>query len=297
MTKEVKNRQYNIGEVTNASLYCRYLLDKSENVDIEEVIKIINEENLEKKDPELMMLIARTYRDGKGIDKNLEKAEQIMAELQKNGIHTYDMEYVDLIYKRNKKSDFDKATNILNRMIQGDPEAYGKLGRAYRDGKGVEKDLSKAIELLEHAANNKVGWARNELFDILYSSDDENDHKKAVEIISITADKNDRYALPRLGKAYRDGKGVEKDLDKALDCFERSYEAGVQNSGLEMINTLIERSYKGDLEKAFRIALELSDKGNKEAMAIIGNMYRDGLYVERDAKKALEWFDKASGGF
>lgn len=297
MTKEIDNRRYNIGEVTNASLYCRYLLDKDKDVEIEKVLKIIDEENLEKKDPELMILVARAYRDGKGIDRNLEKAGQIMARLHKNGIHTYDMEYVDLIYKRNKASDLSKAVDILNMLIRGEPEAYGKLGRAYRDGKGVEKDVSKAIEYLRYAADNKVGWARNELFDILYSSDDENDHREAVEVIRITAEKNDRYALPRLGRAYRDGKGVEKDLDKALDCFEKSYRAGVQNSGLEIITTLIQRSNNGDLEEAFRMALELSDKGNSEAMTIIGNMYRDGLYVERDAKKALEWFDKASGGF
>ena len=45
------------------------------------------------------------------------------------------------------------------------------IGKAYRDGRGVEKDLNKAAEWMRKAAEKNVGWAKNELYAIIYQSD------------------------------------------------------------------------------------------------------------------------------
>ena len=47
-----------------------------------------------------------------------------------------------------------------------DADAMGRLGRAYRDGKGVGKDLGKAAEWMGKAAGKSVNWEK-ELSDLL----------------------------------------------------------------------------------------------------------------------------------
>ena len=49
---------------------------------------------------------------------------------------------------------------------KGDGGAMGRLGRAYRDGKGVPQDMNKAAEWMRKAADKNIRWAKNELFDI-----------------------------------------------------------------------------------------------------------------------------------
>ena len=57
-------------------------------------------------------------------------------------------------------------------------ELQGRLGRAYRDGKGVKQDLQKAAEWMKKAADQNLYWAIKEL----------------VEIYHQLADKYDKYS-------------------------------------------------------------------------------------------------------
>ncbi|MBR2255088.1 MAG: sel1 repeat family protein [Candidatus Methanomethylophilaceae archaeon] len=292
---EGQDSVYEIGSTSDPALYCRFLIGRAGEGDVEHALGVMAETGADKKDPELVVLAARAYRDGKGVEKDLGKAIQMMADLHKRGIRTYDLEYVALIYKRNRTSDLGIAAEVLAQLTMGEPEAYAILARAYRDGKGVGKDERKAKQLYEYAIRGDVKWARNELFDILYSSKDEKDNHRAVEIVSVMANKGDRYALLRLGKAYRDGKGVDRDPDLASLYFRQSYEGGSDDAGVELARMLIARSEGSDLEDAFDIVSLLSGKGNRSAMQLLGEMYRDGKGVGKDDAKAQEWFYKVTG--
>jgi TPR repeat protein len=43
----------------------------------------------------------------------------------------------------------------------------GRLGRAYREGRGVEQNPEKAAEWMRKAAGKNVGWAQKELLLII----------------------------------------------------------------------------------------------------------------------------------
>ena len=51
----------------------------------------------------------------------------------------------------------------------GNAEMQGRIGRAYRDGKGVEKDLAKASEWMKKAADQKLWWVGPEMKQLLDS--------------------------------------------------------------------------------------------------------------------------------
>ena len=84
-----------------------------------------------------------------------------------------------------------------------------RLGRAYRDGKGVEQDLAKAAEWLRRAAGQNVGWASHELFDVLWKIGTPEAYAEAIAVIQPLADKGDGNAIKRLSKAYAEGHGVK----------------------------------------------------------------------------------------
>ena len=51
---------------------------------------------------------------------------------------------------------------------------------------------------------------------------------------------------------------------------------------------------KGDLKTAFTIFEDFAKNGNKQAQAVIGDMYSDGEGVEQNYFKAYEWYEKAA---
>jgi len=56
----------------------------------------------------------------------------------------------------------------------------------------------------------------------------------ALKFNQDAAAKGDAYGLFRMGERYRDGNGVEKDLAKAKDCFQKSAAGGNQDAALAL---------------------------------------------------------------
>ena len=106
-------------------------------------------------------------------------------------------------------------------------EIEGRLARAYRDGKGVEKNIDESIRWMRAAAEKNSAWAKNELFDILWNIGTQESYSEMIPIITESANTGDSGAMGRLGRAYRDGKGVGKDLDKAAEWMRKAVNKSV----------------------------------------------------------------------
>lgn len=57
---------------------------------------------------------------------------------------------------------------------------------------------------------------------------------KALASNQAAADKGDAYGLMRMGERYRDGEGVEKDLAKAKEYFQKAANAGSETAAKEL---------------------------------------------------------------
>jgi len=67
-----------------------------------------------------------------------------------------------------KDDSVSEALGLARKLKKEErPIAYGILGRAYRDGRGVVKNPKKAKSLLHHAARKGVPWAEKEMNDII----------------------------------------------------------------------------------------------------------------------------------
>ena len=111
-----------------------------------------------------MACMARAYRDGKGVEKDLVKAAEWMRKAREKKIVWADWELVDILFGINTSESNAEAIAISKPLAEvGNRELQARLGRAYRDGKGVEKDLVKAAEWMRKAADQNLGWAKTEL--------------------------------------------------------------------------------------------------------------------------------------
>jgi tetratricopeptide (TPR) repeat protein len=130
-------------------------------------------------------------------------------------------------YKRAKellKTDPDQAVAALICLASdGDTRSITELARCYAAGLGTEKDPAKAESLLRKAVDAGDMWAYFLLGRLCFR---QKRYQEARESLAIAAAAGFSPALHDMGKIYLLGLGVEKNLPKAKDYFERAMNAG-----------------------------------------------------------------------
>ena len=170
----------------------------------------------------------------------------------------------------------------------GEPHAMGYLARLYRDGKDVEADLEASEQWMRKSASGGVGWAQNELLDMLWKA---KSYDEAFTLSKEYYEDGNKAAGARLGRCYRSGKGVEKDLSKAEECLRVAMDDGVAWARSELVEVLWST---GRYEEMVPLALEASKKDDPKACGYLGMAYRDGKGVPADRKRAEELLGKAA---
>lgn len=110
-----------------------------------------------------------------------------------------------------------------------DPVAMYDLGECFLYGKGVEKDVSRAVQLLSGAAAKNNARAMNLLGDLYKNGIPElisANPDEAFRLFSSAKDLGELDAQGNLGVLYINGLGVEKDEGQAVDLFKAGAEKG-----------------------------------------------------------------------
>ena len=119
-------------------------------------------------------------------------------------------------------SEFRKAAD------EGHPEAQWFLSGIYREGKGVEKNLSESERYARMAADK--GFAPSQLdIDMMYYTGRylEQDYTKAIYWLRKSAEQDYPQALFFLGMSYAMGAGVERNVPQAVRYFQLANEKGL----------------------------------------------------------------------
>lgn len=150
--------------------------------------------------------IGRSYRNGSPLTHNVDRACQYLAASYSNGMDVAGIELFDLIHDNSIKNLYLAILHVIySKAEAGDGRAMGRMGRAYRDGMGVQKDLQKSAEWLRKAAENGIPWANVELFDVLWNIGTPESCREMIEVIKPLAEAGDSRAIKRLNKAYKMG--------------------------------------------------------------------------------------------
>ena len=158
------------------------------------------------------------YENGWGVPKDLGKARELYQKAADQGNQS-------AIGKLNNLSTptEPKLTN------QENAAAHFRDGWRYEQGDGVPKDLGKAAELYQKAADQGYASAQYNL-GLLYERGRgvSEDLGKAAELYQKAADQGYASAQYNLGLLYERGLGVSEDLEKARELYQKAANQGSQ---------------------------------------------------------------------
>ena len=180
---------------------------------------------------------------------------------------------------------------------QGNPNAQFNLGKILRGGVGTEVDRVLAAEWFEKAlAGGKMESAKELAY--LYARGKgglEKDEGKAFGYYRLAAENGDTGAMREMGRRYLMGKGVEPNLEKAIEWLDRCGEQGGRLSHpYRLLGSVFRQGKWGaskDWNEAVRWYKKGSDLGDATCERLIGNMYEEGGEdFPRDIDMAMEYY-------
>ena len=237
--------------------------------------------------------MGRAYRDGRGVNQDLNLAAEWMRKSAGKNVGWAKNELFDILWRINTPESKEEMIKVASDFaVKGDGNAMGRMGRAYRDGRGVPKDLVKSAEWFRKALPKNIWWT-NEFFDVLWVINTPESLKEMMNVIQPLVDRGDGNALGRMGRAYRDGRGVGQDLNKAAEWMRKSAEKNVGWAKIELFDILWRINTPQTDEEMIRVASDFAAKGDPNAMGRMGRAHRDGRGVPKDLVKSAEWFRKA----
>lgn len=174
--------------------------------------------------------------------------------------------------------------------LWGESDATMELAYLYEEGKNVEKNKEKALELYFLSLNQGNAHAN---FDIGHVYRERGDYEKEKYYYEKALEDADEYfSCIFLGLLYEYGDGVEKDYAKAMELYRMAYEHEIVGDAAYRMGVLyfqgkgVEKNYV----RAYELFSEALENDMEEA-----NLYMGVLTygVKKDAEKALLYLDQA----
>ncbi|MCH7296809.1 tetratricopeptide repeat protein [Acinetobacter higginsii] len=174
------------------------------------------------------------------------------------------------------------------------------LGLVYIEGKVFDKDIHKALDYFERAAQFNHPSSQYRLATLYAEGVDvhQNDDKaffwyqKAAHAGVIEAQNN-------LGAFYALGRGVTQDYEQACYWFIQAMQKG-DASAINNMGEMYENGYgvEQNYSEAFTLFEQANKKGNIDSSFNLGNLYYYGRGVLADQEKAKSYYQQAaSQGF
>ena len=157
-----------------------------------------------------------------------------------------------------QKGDYATAFKILEPLAKkGDATAQHNLAVLYQDGLGTKADAKQALYWYEKAAAQ-----------------------------------GEPEAQFMAGLMYSDGTGTAQDYKKAAYWYEKAAKKGSKDADF-LLATWVYETNPSNPDGIQRL-MQVAEKGDAEAQAMIGESYLNGKGLEQSESKAIEWFEKAA---
>ena len=100
------------------------------------------------------------------------------------------------------------------------------------------------------------------------------------------------YEICAIGRQMETGDGVEKNEEKAESCYKIGVEYGIEKASLYLGEMYLRGIHGGkpNPRKARRALEDASDMGNREAAALLGKAYDEGLLGKVNPKQAFRYY-------
>lgn len=198
---------------------------------------------------------------------------------------------LDSIYHNN---EFYKTALELSVAKNHIPAKGIKAYNLYYGKEGYKCDKKAAISMAKPIANKSL-TACNILAN--YFETEKKNYKEAFEYYEISANThNSKNAKKKLAEYYHQGKGVKKNIEKAIHFYREANENDMASNLCQKYGFMDENEYKklidqlwnDEPEKAFNLSKEGTAKGYHYCQAILGFCYNLGHGVAEDSNKVIE---------
>jgi TPR repeat protein len=123
--------------------------------------------------------------------------------------------------------------------------------------------------------------------------DEQDDAEKAFDWALKGAEEGFDAAMSNLGGMYRRGHGVKKNLDKAIEWYQKAYELHGDDAGFAAYQLAGIYSDEENVVKKWEWTEKSAQEGYDEAMLDIGLRYDGDDELSEDLDQAMEWYQKA----
>ena len=250
-----------------------------------------------KQDGDSMLALANIYARGYGVQPDLEKALYWLNLAEANGQITgrvYGYLYLDGVLVG--KSIGRAYSFFLQAAEMGDPVAQYTVSMEYFRGKHLAKSPATALDWLIKSAENGYGPAYRVLGGIYANGSYgiARDNVKAGKWLALAKDENKATALD-VAEMYLEGRGVNRDIDKAIGYYNELAEDYVAEAHLKL--GLI-YSYGPPLPLNYELAEQhfvmAETLGSAEAAYHLGLMWLNGQGRKADRAAAESMFELAA---
>ena len=190
------------------------------------------------------------------------------------------------LYRSKDYAGFMKYCLSFDKIEDGD--TLDSMGICYRDGKGVTKNIEKAIECFEKAVTFGYAQSANRIGVFFRDSDLE----KAIYWYKIAADNGVSDSMYNLAKIYRYEDAV-KDINKAIGWYEKAAEKGDADAMFSLGYIYKYELEPADIELSTFWYEEAVNNGKTYALVALGKTYKNIKSV-RDYSKALHYYKLAA---
>ena len=188
---------------------------------------------------------AMRYRFAWGVEKDLQRSFDCIMEIVRNGIGQAVSYAIDTAKELGYRDAIQElAPYAAKEAEKGNGDCAIRLGQAYRDGMGVEWNLDLAIYWMQKAYDSKLYWCKPELYDVMKWKCDML-HKDMFNVASSGSADGNAMSMVQLGRCYRDGIGVPKDLDLAKEWISKGVDYGADWAKSELDELSVKPKPKG----------------------------------------------------
>ena len=272
--------------------YADILMKSGRDIDFYEVINVCFKLYDRHGSSKACEVISDIYRLGRGVEKDTNAAVAWMGKAAELEPVKYVRRYESVLDAAGAPRYYAEAAGMCRSRLEdgGSPAFSALLARLCRDGRGVEKDLGEAVRLMRAAYKWRPQWYAKEYVGILLESGDEFGVAEAARVVGSDLGLVDDPAhCSAIGDAYRLGKGVEKDLDKAVAWMGKAESKDSRYLGdyCDLLMSIGDQKSYAEVLRACR--KDAKKRAAPESMAIIARLYRDGRGVEKNMKESVAW--------
>ena len=252
--------------------------------------------------------LGKMYRDGIGCEKDAEASEQWYRQAFAGFLELEQQSHDDKLQYRigwmllhgvgtgkdetAAREWFEQASKLDN------PHAQYQLARMiFNDPSSTPEQTAQALEWLTKAAEAGQDCAQYMLGKIYRDGQGvEKDIQKAVALFTLAATKENSFAAFALGKLYLAGDvALPKNSAAALKWLTSAAELGNQSAQYRLGKLLLQgEDVPKDIETAVHWLTAAADQGNQYAQYALGKLYLLGKEVQKDRASAIKWFQLAA---